>query len=85
MRLFINGVEFKYQKFFRPKKAGKYNILLYFNINIKDCSFMFYKCNNIINIDLSLFPSKNIMNMFAMFSGCTNLKYIDLYFINTKM
>ena len=84
VNLFINGVEHKFQKYFRPNEVGKYSIILKFNENIKDCSFMFYNCKNIINIDLSSFNNNNIDNMNSMFSGCFNLKYVDLYSIDTK-
>ena len=84
VKLFINGIEHKFQKYFRPNKIGKYSIILKFSENIKDCSFMFYNCKNIINIDLSSFNNNNIDNMNSMFSGCYHLKYIDLYSIDTN-
>ena len=28
VKLFINGIEHKFQKYFRPNKIGKYSILL---------------------------------------------------------
>ena len=84
VKLFINGVEHKFQKYFRPNEIGKYSIILKFNENIKDCSYMFYNCNNIINIDLSSFNNNFIDNMNSMFSGCFHLEYVDLYSIDTK-
>ena len=52
-KLFIDNNEYKYKKYFQPKKEGKYSIVLKLDTNIKDCSFMFYNCKNIIEIDLS--------------------------------
>ena len=50
-KLFINNKEYKYQKYFQTRKEGNYSIVLKLNTKIKDCSFMFYNCPNIINID----------------------------------
>ena len=80
-KLFINNKEYKYKKYFRPKKEGNYSIVLKLNTNIKDCSFMFYNCHKIIEIDLSLLSSNEIVNMDSMFSKC-NIKYLDLYSFN---
>ena len=51
-KVFINNEEYRSRKFFVPKKEGIYPIILKFdNISIKDCSYMFYSCENIIGID----------------------------------
>ena len=84
VELYINNKKYKYQKYFIPDKEGEYNILLKFNILIKDCSFMFYKCSNIINIDLSSFNTKNVTNMSWMFGVCSKLTNIDLSSFNTQ-
>ena len=84
VELYINNEKYKYQKYFTPTKEGIYEILLKFNINIKDCSFMFYNCSNIIDIDLSSFNSENVINMLSMFEGCSNLTNINLSEFNTK-
>ena len=63
MRNPIIQMELKKVKYFIPKKEGIYKIKLKFNIYIKDCSFMFYNCYKIINIDLSSFNISNINNM----------------------
>ena len=82
--LYINNIKYKYKKYFKPEKEGIYYIKLVFKIDIKDCSYMFCKCNKITNLDLSLFISKNINNMRYMFCDCNNLIYIDLSNINTQ-
>ena len=83
VELFINNKKYKYQKYFVPEKEGKYEIILKFNIILKDCSFMFYNCNNLINIDLSTFDTKGVINLGGMFYGCSNLTKIDLSSFNT--
>ena len=82
--LYINNKQYKFKKSFIPKKEGEYKIKLIFKNNIKDCSFMFAGCKNIININFSNFNSKNIINMRYMFSGCINLNNLDLSSFNTK-
>ena len=71
--LYINNKIFKYKKYFIPEKEGVYDITLKFKSLITDCSFMFYKCNNITNIDLSSFNSQNVTKMLSMFEDCSNL------------
>ena len=83
-QLFINDKKYKFEKYFVPEKIGNYKIKLKFNDNIKDCSFMFCNCQNIINIDLSSFNTKNVTDMKYMFSGCTNLEQLDLSYFKTK-
>ena len=72
--LYIDDVKCKYQKYFKPKKEGTYTIKLNFNADIKDLSFMFFDCENIINIDLSSFNPENITNMNNMFRFCESLE-----------
>ena len=58
-----------------PEKEGLYSILLKINsISIKDCSFMFYNCKKIINIDLSSFVFEIVTNISFMLSECSSLK-----------
>jgi len=83
VELYINNKEYEYKKYFKPEKEGEYKIRIKFN-DIKDCSFMFAGCKNIIKIDFINFNSKNVINMKYMFSGCINLKYLDLSKFNTE-
>ena len=46
--------------------------------------YMFCRCKNIIEIDLSDFDLSNINNMAYMFSGCSLLTSIDLTNVNTE-
>ena len=83
VELYINNKEYEYKKYFKPEKEGEYKIRIKFK-DIKDCSFMFAGCENIIKIDFINFNSKNVINMKYMFSGCINLKYLDLSKFNTE-
>ena len=83
--IFIDNKKFKYIKSFKPEKEGLYEIKIKFkNIKIKDCSYMFYNCSKLTNIDLSFFDSKDVTNMSNMFFGCSNLTNIDLTSFDTK-
>ena len=83
--LYINNNRIKFQKYFVPQKEGKYLINVKFKNLIKDCSFMFANCKNIIKIDLSTFNTGETINMSYMFSGCDNLVELNLLNFNTKM
>ena len=82
--LYINNIKYEFKKYFRPKKEGVYCIKLKFKINLKDCSFMFAGCKNIINIDFKSFITKDVIDMKYMFSGCKKLEYLNLSSFNTK-
>ena len=84
-KLFIDEKEYKYQKYFNPKKEGIYSIKLKFNTQMKDCSHMFDNCFGIISIDLSSFDSSQVTNMSYMFNSCTNLSSINLNNFNTNL
>ena len=85
VELFINNKKNKYSKYFKPEKEGYYEIKLKFNeVKIKDCSFMFFNCYNLVNIDLSFFDTSETINMYRMFNNCSNLVYIDLSALNTQ-
>lgn len=83
-KIFNNGKEHKYQKFFKPKKEGIYKLKLQFDIIMKDCSYMFANCKSLIFIDLSLFNTKHVKNMSYMFYGCSKLTFIDLSSFDTS-
>ena len=82
--LYINNYKYKYEKYFIPDKEGIYKIKLIFKIYIKDCSFMFVGCSNIININFKNFNTKNVTSMKYMFTGCINIENLDLSSLNTK-
>ena len=84
-KLYINDDLTEYQKFFKPDKLGVYNIKIKFCTNLKDCSYMFAGCKNIVFIDFHLFNTKNVTNMKYMFYKCLNLKNINLFNFNSNL
>ena len=51
--------------------------------NIDNCKFMFNKCINITEIDLSSFNTSNVNFMQNMFYGCSSLTSLNLANFNT--
>ena len=47
-------------------------------------SYMFSDCYNIINLDLSSFDTKNVIDMSYMFYKCYNMTNLDLSSFDTK-
>ena len=84
VKIYINDEEYKYKKYFIPKKEGIYTIKLIFNIQMKDCSYMFGFSNKLIDIDLSSFNTDKVTNMTGMFFFCSNLTNINLSSFNTQ-
>ena len=82
--LYINKKKYKFQKYFKPDKEGIYSILLKLKNSITDCSCMFYCCDNLVDIDLSCFNTKNVIDMKNMFYCCFELSSIDLSSFNTE-
>ena len=42
-KLYINKKEYKYSKYFFPSKEGIYEVKLIIQIEMENCSYMFYK------------------------------------------
>ena len=82
--IYINNTKYKYTKSFKPEKVGLTEIKIKFNIQIKDCSYMFYECSNLTSIDLSSFDTTYVNNMKYMFGKCHNLTSIDLSSFDTR-
>lgn len=82
--LYINEQKYKYNNYFMPENEGFYNIRLVFKIAIKDCSFMFCKCKNLVSIDLFDFYTKEVVNMSYMFYYCYNLRGLNMSNLNTE-
>ena len=72
--------EFKKSKKF-PNR-DEYKIVLKIKDKLTDTSYMFSKCDKLINLDLSYFNTSEINKMSNMFSYM-NLEKIDLPFFNT--
>lgn len=69
--------------YFIPEEIGIYNITLNFKEPITDCSYMFYNCEDILEIDLSNFNSNKVNNMASMFNSCKKLNKLTLGKFNT--
>ena len=76
--LFKKKKKKEYTKYFLPEREGIYTIELKFNIDIKDCSYMFFNCKNIISIDLFTINVTNITNMKYIFYGCSSLQNLKV-------
>ena len=83
VKIYIDDNPYTFCKYFIPKKKGMYTIKIDFNILMKDCSYMFYNCENIRNINLSSFNAQKVTDMNHMFSSCLNLLNINLLKLNT--
>ena len=83
--IYINNKKYKFQKCFKFKKPGEYNIKIKLSFLIKDCGFMFFKCKNLKYIDLSNFNTTNVTNMERIFCCCENLIELNLSNITQKM
>jgi len=68
--------ELKLNNYFKPNAEGLYMIEVEIPKNIIDCSYMFYDCPNIIDVDLSNFNFKDVTYMNDMFNYCINLKNV---------
>ena len=66
-------IQFPFDNKFIPKEEGNHIIEIEFQEQIKDCSYMFYGCTNIIDIDLSNFDFQSTRIMNDMFNYCINL------------
>ena len=51
--------------------------------NINDCGYMFWKCSDITEIDLSNFKNSQVTQMNAMFAYCSSLTSINLSNLDT--
>ena len=49
-----------------------------------DISYMFSGLKNIESVDLTMFNTSNVTNMYAMFSGCSNLTNLDFSHFRTS-
>ena len=76
--LFINNNLCEFKKYFIPEKEGEYIIKINFKRKLKNLSYMFKNCNNIIKIDLSLFNTYEVTKMHKMFENCSSLEEINL-------
>ena len=62
------------------------NIIEYFweDVSITSCEGMFYRCENIIEIDFSYFKTSNVTSTRSMFNRCINLASLNLSNFDTS-
>ena len=75
--------EIEFEKYFVPKEKGLYRLKMILFLPLRNCSYMFSKCNFQF-IDISSINSINITNMSYMFSECYSLKKINLSSLKTE-
>jgi len=80
----IDGEICRYENYYKFPIEGIYNVTIYINYILKDCTALFCDCKNIIDIDLSSFDTKNVTNMSYMFLGCSKLTNLNLSSFDTK-
>lgn len=77
--------ENEFKNFFKPDKIeGIYSIELQIPGYISDCSYMFYNCPNLIDVNLSNFDLSPVTKMNDMFNYCTNLTKVKFSGNETK-
>ncbi len=82
--VYINGIkqdEIEYQYYFNQSDNF---VELAWNNNITNCDYMFYKCSNITEINLSNFNTTQVTDMFSMFYDCSSLTSLDLSNFDTS-
>ena len=67
--------------YYFPKLENKVELI--WNNTIKNTDYMFRKCSDIIEIDLSNFDSSKVTTMASMFESCTSLTSINLFNFDT--
>ena len=85
VKIKINGKnidDFSYVHIF--DKIGKYKIEYLFKKQLKKTNHLFYKCVNIVSLNLMNFNTTNVTKMNFMFHCCKSLKKLNLSNINTK-
>jgi len=82
-QLYINYKKTKFQKFFIPDQKGIYRFQLKFDIELSDCSYMFYNCKNLLRVDFTKFKTNYLSDVKYMFYCCSNLIDINFTFFDT--
>lgn len=82
-RMMIDDVEVTTRSTYKFASKGKHTVKYEFN-NLTDCSYFFYDCTNLVDIDLFALESEKVTNMDSMFKNCVRLEHIDLTAFNTS-
>ena len=84
-KIFINGEELKpYSLWHKFSALGTYKVKIEINEKLKDLYLLFYKCLNIISIDLSHLDTREVFTLEEAFESCPNLEEINMENINTE-
>ena len=84
IEIIIDGKPIEFSYLHKFQSNGKHKIKYLFHKNITKINHMFYKCNNIIKLNLSNFHAENVTNMSHLFQGNKYLKYINLDNVDTQ-
>ena len=82
--IMINGNKIDFNYFHKFEKKGKYKIEYIFKKKLKNINHMFYKCSDLISIDLSNLNSQNVTEIRNIFSYCDNLQTVNLSNFNSQ-
>ena len=80
----IEGQQIPFSYVYQFKKQGNYKIKFIFDKNIKNISYIFCNCPNLISADFSHFNAQNVSKMACIFSNCDNLTKVNLANLNTS-
>ena len=82
--IYINDENIGFSYCYKFKKEGKYKIVYIFKNEMINCSFMFFECTSLTNLDLSHFNTKKVKKTEFMFAECLSLTKLNLSNFNTK-
>jgi len=82
--IFIDKQKKDFAYYYTFRNPGTYEIIYIFHNLLNATNLMFYRCKDLIDLDLSNFNTENIINMSGMFSNCTGLEKINLKNLNTE-
>ena len=81
--LYINEKKVKFNFKYKIQDSKEIKVRFKFKKALANTSYMFYLCQSLKSIDLSLFNAINVNNMKYMFYNCSSLETIDLSSFNT--
>ena len=82
--IYLEGKKINFNFFYIFDKPGEYTFNFIFKDFLKNASKLFYKCKNIISLDLRNFKTDFITDMSKMFCDCSSIESLDLSSFNTQ-
>ena len=79
IEIYVDGVKIEFNYKYKVKISTEIKVKYKFKQEMKNTSYMFYKCPNLKSMDLSSFNMTNIKKMNYMFGYCTSLKSVNIY------